>query len=169
MSQELREKVAKQIEEAFADAPYPGDENIGWGCGSEGGMLEEAFRGKHWSELSLELILDNRDKLPCTTPEGFRFYMPAWLLAALLHYEMPKAYDLCQSLIFNLCPQDDSAMQEHFLRHIAKFNAQEKAAVLAFLEAWKELHPDEIEMEVILPARLRKLSLALAFWKNPAL
>ena len=35
MAQEIRQRVAKQIEEAFADTPYPGDENIGWGCGSK--------------------------------------------------------------------------------------------------------------------------------------
>src|SRR5215203_4936125 len=114
MAEELRQRVAKQIEEAFADTPYPGDDNIGWGCGSEGDYLEKAFQGKLWKELSLELILEHRDQLPCTTPEGFRYYLPAWMLTVLFHYEVKRVDILYESLISNLAPRQGADMRAHF-------------------------------------------------------
>jgi hypothetical protein len=158
------EQVTAQIEAAFAETPYPGDENIGWGCGSEGLELEKAFQGKHWKELTLNLILEYCSEIPCTTAEGFRFYLPAWMLGVLLHYD--KVDVLSEFVVFNLSPPYDSTELYHFLQHTGGFNRQEKAAILSFLEALLRLYPLEWEYDLSSPPEHRSIYKAIEFWKS---
>src|SRR6476659_4487759 len=86
-----RERVRDEITTAFGSAPYPGDEEI-VSMLIIGGQLvddperkeiKEAFRGSHWTAVSHETLMRNRDSLPFFTPAGLRFFLPAYLLAAL--------------------------------------------------------------------------------------
>jgi len=64
MSEDFARQVAQQIEAAFADTPYPGDANIGW----DG--IEDALRGKHWRELSVDVLFQERGELSFLTAAG---------------------------------------------------------------------------------------------------
>ena len=161
----LRQNVAKQIEEAFADTPYPGDNNIGWGCGSEGKEFEEVVRGKHWKDLTLDFIIKHRSNIHCMTTDGFRFYLPAFLLAIVWHWEevdtlpigvfrslTPPDY-VDAERIFQLFPNlnnissisdDVDEQMYHFIRQIRVFSMAEKSAVKLFLETYPDLFPQEI-------------------------
>ena len=162
MTDEILHQTTQIIQTNFAQTPYPGDDNIGWGCGSEGYELGKAFRGKHWKELSVELLLQHRWQIPCTTSQGFRFYIPAWMLATFSQYDK-----LIEPVVFNLSPPIGSDMRDHFLKHVAAFTPQEKFAILTFLQTLRELHPLDYEMELdLLPEELQKLVRAIAFWKS---
>jgi hypothetical protein len=160
---ETLEQVTAQIEAAFAETPYPESGIIGMGCGWEGEEIQQALSDKHWKEITLELMLEHHDQIPCTTPAGFRFYLPAWMLAALLHYE--EAEDISDNLIYNLSPPSGTEMLAHFLYHVSAFNSREKTAIFAFLNAFRQLHPSEYEFEETFQGN-RTLHRAIEYWKN---
>jgi hypothetical protein len=78
------EALAARIKKAFADVPHPDDDRLvddprHW----EGGQFAREFAGKDWKTLPLEFLSDNLFSLHYFTPEAFRYYLPAYLLAAL--------------------------------------------------------------------------------------
>jgi len=141
MDENLREKVALKITDAFSTTPYPGDNNIGDGDPFDGDSVEEAFRGKHWREISLELLLVHHEKLPFLSPEGFRFYFPAYLIGVLYHFEDLDMYFVPSRIITSLTPP--SQFPNKFLEIAKQFTAQEKDAIHSFLYHFKALFPEE--------------------------
>src|SRR5689334_13102009 len=68
---ELARDIAREVEEAFTTVTYPGDDKLV----SDPNYYEcpeviEAFRGKHWRDISLDVLFDHRDKLALFSPEG---------------------------------------------------------------------------------------------------
>jgi hypothetical protein len=85
---ELREAV----ERAFADRQYPGDGRIADSDppyeSYKGHAISAFHRGKGWQEITLRHLLDEyagdpTASLAFMTPEGWRYYLPAYLLMAL--------------------------------------------------------------------------------------
>lgn len=70
------------IQAAFGDAIYPGDDRISTDStrGSEGYDINRRLAGHHWRDVSLETLDQLRDSLPLLSPEGFRFYVPAFMI-----------------------------------------------------------------------------------------
>lgn len=120
-------EIAKGIESAFADIPYPGDDNIverlivdGREMGDpEREEIADAFRGKPWRDLPREVILYHYDSLPFLTLEAFRYYLPAYLITALNEDGLNRDF-----VVFNL----------NFPERCNGFSPQQKLAVRAFLE-----------------------------------
>src|SRR5258706_12502111 len=104
MGEELAQQVARQIAKAFADAPYPGDDDIGW----DG--IEDTLRGKHWRELPLDVIFRERGELSFLSAAGFRFYLPAFMLGVLKYYD--EVDKLSGNLIASLCPNPKRALPD---------------------------------------------------------
>jgi hypothetical protein len=69
----------ESIESAFAEVPYPGDDNIAdhQNC-LECEELRTYLRGKTWKELSFPKLHDFHEALPLLTPEAFRFFLPVF-------------------------------------------------------------------------------------------
>ena len=176
MSKRLREQVAKQIEEAFADTPYPGDENISPEV-YEGEKLTADLKGKHWRDIPLESIFYHKGDLPFFTDAGFRFYLPVFLLAMLRH--RAKVDTLPIGLLTKLAPPQEfvwrrdwksmkktgsfeeyfAQLRRDFLKRMRAFSPKECAAVLAFLEAFGQLFPNDISD----PRELRE---AIQYWRT---
>jgi hypothetical protein len=78
----------ESIESAFAEVPYPGDDNIAdhQNC-LECEELRTYLRGKTWKELSFPKLHDFHEALPLLTPEAFRFFLPGYMLAALTNWD----------------------------------------------------------------------------------
>src|SRR5262245_57884025 len=102
MTPELQQQVTGEIEAAFAETPYPGDDNVA-AYARYGRSIADALRGKHWSAVELEVIREHRWEIFLLTPETFRYYLPIFMLAALYHYE--ETDTLAHNLIFSLTPQ----------------------------------------------------------------
>jgi hypothetical protein len=80
------ETLCRHIRESFGPMPYPGDDKIVSGYNSEDKEILRLLKGHHCQEvswLSLDLL---REELILLTPEGFRFYLPAFMLICLLDY-----------------------------------------------------------------------------------
>lgn len=84
--------LAKKVEEVFAGVSYPGDENLTiedepyYGFFGNIKGVRENFTGKHWKEIPLDMLVRYRDSLSILSSLGYRFYLPSWMIATLLHY-----------------------------------------------------------------------------------
>lgn len=160
---ELRQRVAKQIEEAFADTPYP-DEPICppttvWNYE----LIEAEFKDHHWKELPFEILFQNRDVLTYLSDTAYRFYLPAYLLAVLLH---PEEVDtLLDRMVDHLSPSNGKYPQhdENILKKAKTLDTSEIDAVIAFLNAYTALIIDGDERWQLGHFWYR-VQLAIDFW-----
>jgi hypothetical protein len=124
--------LKRQIADAFADVPYPGDDRIvddpsDW----EAADLLACFKGRHWKALTHEDLFQN--SLTFVGLEAFSFYLPAYLYAALDDYK-----DLTD-VVYLLCPTTDNPkLLEWDLRRFDRLNARQRAAVRSFLEYMRD-------------------------------
>ena len=81
-------KLKAEIEEAFADVPYPGDDNIGKAGYFEGVEVAEHFKGIKWQDYkdnpSQFLTMRLNGDLSFMTHEAFRYYLPLYMIQALI-------------------------------------------------------------------------------------
>ena|SRR5438034_7183815 len=78
-----------RIDEAFGGMPYPGDEQIvthNRGDCSECERTQNALKGLYWRDLSFEILDHQREALTFMSPEGFRFYLPAFMIFSIMDY-----------------------------------------------------------------------------------
>jgi Uma2 family endonuclease len=159
-NEDLRIKAVEQIETAFVETPYPGDENIST---DRDEIDERILRSKHWRDLSLETIYKVRNGLSFLTPEAYRFYLPAFMRATLLHYYQVDT--LSSSLISHLSPEKrGDQLYNFFLSMNGNFNRVEQQAIVAFLEALFSLYPEEFaEWNTVYRPMLNS---GIEYWKN---
>jgi hypothetical protein len=82
--------VLEKITYGFQSMTYPGDFNIVYD-NSENNLecvgIQQTFVGKHWTELTLETLVEQKSALGFMTPEAFRFYLPAYMSIVLQEFE----------------------------------------------------------------------------------
>jgi hypothetical protein len=88
----VRADLRHAVENAFADRQYPGDELIADSDPRyptyEGHAISAFHRGKRWQEITLSHLCEDYsgDPTACLafmTPEGWRYYLPGYLVMAL--------------------------------------------------------------------------------------
>jgi hypothetical protein len=142
-------KCREMIGKAFANRPYPGDDNIGARNDRypdyEGHGVARFFRGKDWRQITLETLLheyqgDAGATVTFMVPEGFRYYLPAFLLMAL----EPES-ELDDSVMLNLTAPGlhDTAMVDRFRARVEGLSADERAAVICTLRCLAERYDRE--------------------------
>ncbi len=75
-----------RIDESFGGLPYPGDEHIvldNSGAHLECEEIKSALKGRHWRDVSFEILEELRSALPFLSPEGYRFYLPAFMVFSI--------------------------------------------------------------------------------------
>lgn len=150
-------EIAREAEEAFAAIPYPGDDRLlrtetYW----ENDEILEAFQGKHWKELSPEVLFKQSDNLGALSPEAFRFYLPACMIGALLHHE--ETDRLLQNVFYDFTPPPSKGEQmDWFCTRIAPLDARQKEVVRRYVEFYVQ-----IEGSLEMPGHDR----ALLFWQR---
>jgi hypothetical protein len=125
--------LKREIEEAFADVPYPGDDRIIDHPDWEAEELLECFRGKHWKDLTHEDLFQN--SLTFVDLDAYTFYLPAYLFAALDDY--PRA----DHVVYGLCPtspEKDAELFQWELRRYDRLDARQRQAVRHFLEYMRD-------------------------------
>lgn len=163
------EEALKVIETAFVNTPYPGDSNLVWSHDEV--EMEHDFRGEHWRDIPLNLIFTHQMGLAFFTREAFRFYLPAFMRAILLRPN--EGYRLSSNLLAHLTPAESlpdrwtkvirESMMEQLLNQAASFTQIEIAAIITFLETFKQLFKAEYQS-----LNLKMADHALVFWKTRA-
>lgn len=117
-----------EIRTAFAETPYPGDDRL---CGSEQGDEPAEYamelRGLRWQSIHPELLEYNYAALSFLTAEGFRYFLPAFLLADLAGYESNG------DPVFHLTYGSDTG-DTFSLTRLAGFSRPERLAIIRYLE-----------------------------------
>lgn len=144
VDEKYRQELAHQVELAFASVPYPGDDKIvAHPNTSLASHLPALLAGKHWKEVPLEVIIQENLSLALFTPEGFRFYLPAFLRAALLY---PDQVDILPSNIFSrLTPPDEEIQMQDFLNRVNGFTQEQIESIKAFVKMYVSIessYPD---------------------------
>lgn len=137
---ELRRDIAREVEEAFAYVPYPGDDRLVrsptfW----ENDEILAAFQGKHWRDLSVQVMFEQRFSQPVISPEAYRFYLPAYLIAGLLHSD--ETDTLWENVFYEFTPPSSSQsdQMERFHACIAPLSAHQKAVVRRYVELYVQI------------------------------
>lgn len=125
--------LRRQIESAFDSGPPPAEDRIGYNPYDwESQELTQTFKGRHWKELTPAELHDN--SISFTSAEGFRYYLPAYLMSALTDYG-----DLLPHTVYGLMLPEDTLPPEESLRpwKLERFEGlspEQKHAVRGFLE-----------------------------------
>jgi hypothetical protein len=108
-------KLLEQIDEAFAETPYPGDADI---CHPRKGDDEVAeyaleFRGARWQSLNPVFLSSHYAALSFFTPRAFRYFLPAYLFAELMapQLDVPSNANPAWALSHGFSKQDADLAQ----------------------------------------------------------
>jgi hypothetical protein len=138
--------LRKTIIAAFSASPYPGDEQI---CADQSANDPEcqeiaaAFRGKHWKDVSVEMVREHADALPLLTPAAFRYFLPAYMVAsAEAYYDVDVA---SESVLSNLTPPAvrDGWQWDFFLERARQFDRAQRNAINSFLRVLRQIEVDD--------------------------
>jgi hypothetical protein len=144
-----------RIDEAFGEMPYPGDEHIVacncWECAD----IKSALKGRHWRDLSFESLDHRWEALTFLSPEGFRFYLPAFMIILIMDYDRADMIDIVVIGRLTLpCASDcepthqqrfaeyyRSGEAEHwFFERVSGFNEAQSKVIRQFLEYMRDAH-----------------------------
>ena len=133
-------EVARQIQKAFSDVPYPGDNRLVEGSTQEDVEVAELLRNRKSKVFTIDELRRNHEIVFFMTPEALQFYLPVFLVASVLHYG--EAGNIPVSLVFLFTPPDpqDAAIQARFLARFGSFNSGQRDAVKAFAEYLRDEH-----------------------------
>lgn len=154
---DLERDLAREVEEAFANVPYPGDDKLlRYSFSYENESILEWFRGKHWKEISLQALRVNETNMHRFSPEAFRFYLPCYMVGGLLH---PGETNLVWQCVFSnfAPPESEGPDMDWFRAWVSLLDARQKAAVRRYVELYAR-----IEITVPDPC----IEQALAFWRR---
>src|SRR5688572_11923892 len=122
------EAVRRAIEQAFDGVPYPGDARLVSSEDDESVDLRENLKGRHWKEIPRDILRYHHDDLPFFSNIGFRYYFPAYLLAAL-----EDDWDFLHFVIYNLAPTVDmhgyESRLDYLQKRFAEFTPAQKVAI----------------------------------------
>jgi hypothetical protein len=147
-----REQLMQQIEGAFTDTPYPGDERIAyspntWECEE----LNTDFRGMSWKDVPREVLRRHSQDLALFSTEGFRYYLPTYLLAALDDFWDVREFVLSH-LTLPEAPTGEPEQRSFALRRFEHLSPAQKRAVRACLEYFRDEAPGEVFRAHVLAA-----------------
>jgi hypothetical protein len=128
-------EVEAIIRAAFAKTPKPKDSKLTDTYDDEG--AQEYFQGRSWDGHSVEDIRLQADAMCFFTPEAFRYYLPAFMLAELSD---SKAADIVgEYVVYKFGPQS-RGFQSLQKERLAVMSHEEKLAVLQFIRYMQEKH-----------------------------
>lgn len=143
----IRRRLIRRIEAAFADAIYPGDENITneHHC-EECYEIAQIFKGKHWRDLtSIKFLNQHEDQLLFLKPSALQFFLPGFLLAHLQNDRIST-----DSVLFVLTPPQTVGLDaekwfekfgeweiDYFIRKTKDFTPQQREVIKQYLEYYR--------------------------------
>ena len=127
------------IEEAFAEAPRPGDEELLHEDCADDNDIKSLYGIPHWRDVPDRIVEYEYAALFFLSPAGFRHFLPAYMSYALRHPTTDQP--VVGSTVFALTPMPEEPTRSFSLSKFSLFDQPQRAAVVAFLEAMAE-HED---------------------------
>ena len=150
-------RTLAQIDEAFADAPRPSnDDLLHERCGDDNDIVR-LYPVAHWRELPDELVESEYAALSFLSPDGFRHFIPAYMGYTLRHLGSGAA--AVDSTIWSLAPvfYDDAGIQDFVVSKLSSLTESQRVAVVAFLDAVRALGDDYVAEQA---------TQALSYWAS---
>jgi hypothetical protein len=123
--------VKNAILSSFPELPLPHSIiNLATGDIETRGEIRAALEAKRWPEIPKEVLCFHHDAPFFLSPDGFRYLLPAFLIAAL---ESPTS-PLVDTLVFALTMPDAADDAQLFLDTMSPLNDSQRSAVRLFLE-----------------------------------
>ena len=148
--------IVALIESAFSFSIYPGDSNLGESHQEQDNIeIIDCFKGKHWRDVSPENVRAQSFNLYFFTPDAFRFFLPAFMRATLLHSEET---DIAWGFTFGcLVPPEEYVAEamRTFMTRVEGFTPAQRNAVKAYVDLY-------VQIETSYPDPRREC--AAAFW-----
>ncbi len=125
------------IEAAFAQVPYPGDDNIAdhQNC-PECDDVRAFFRGRSWRELLIDELYGPPAAINLFSAEALRYFLPGFMLASLEHW---KEADLIPDwILYSWLPPEagETEAKRHRIERQSIFSPIQKAAIAAYLREY---------------------------------
>lgn len=144
--QKMREsiigEVKLQISKSFDDIPYPGDKNIFIESGAHIFDVEKAvnqLKVKHWQDIPIDALINNRDRIGYLTANGFQFYIPAFLCAVI---DKPAEVDvMLDNTISYLMTSRKHQRQILLSKRVSLFTDSQIGAIVAFFKDYEIIYP----------------------------
>lgn len=111
----------------------------------ENEQIKSAFGGKTWTELPIPVLTYHRQAVFFFTPEGWAYYLPAYMLAIFTHYE--KTDTMVDALLSTLIPSRDNDHEADRRARIARLNDRQRATLRRFVVWIGSEHPEDLEDE----------------------
>ena len=89
------------------------------------------FQGKKWDGHDVKTLRTHESAMSFFTPEAFRYYLPAFMLAEL---ENPVEADILGEYVVYQFGRPAPFWESEFKKRVALFTKSEKAAILAFVQ-----------------------------------
>jgi hypothetical protein len=145
---DAQEPVIEQLRRAFAETPYPGDDAIvSHHCG-ECDALADCLAGRDWRELGPELLRRDASEIYLLTPAAFRYFVPAYALAAIAE---PCSGCMVPDVLVGCFAPGIVVAKERIAERIGALSAEELEAMLAVIRFLRFQSPGmEVETRVAL-------------------
>ena len=147
------ERLVSQIEEAFSDSPKPEGDPIVLDCDPDSEEVQAFLRDKDWRDLDARALVPlYMDVLPLLTPQAFRFFLPAYMIASVeAHDEADALPDFTAYSLTEPDAQDTFSVDrgvpamspQGFRDNVSQFTAAQEEAIRAFLEHMVAAHGND--------------------------
>jgi len=138
----ILQRTLAQIEAAFGDAPRPSNDDLLHEQCIDDNDIVHLYPVTHWREMPDELVESEYAALSFLSPGGFRHFIPAYMGFTLRHLATGAA--AVDSTIWSLAPAvyADPSVRDFVVSKLVSLTKSQRAAVLAFLDAIRELGDD---------------------------
>ncbi len=147
----------EEIETAFADGPPPAEEEVvsrsTFPYDPERNQIREFLSGKRWKELSMEVldsyVGDPSAILGFLTPQGFSYYLPAFLTVSLTDHKQAGVIDY--STLWRFAAFDDPGFVELQAGWMGSLSTPQLEAVESTARALESVYgPNHVYTDAIL-------------------
>ena len=157
--------ILAEIEIAFSKSIYPGDDNLipkDKKSIYSYSRIKEAFQGKIWQDIDLELVKKYKDDTVFFTPVGFYYYFPAFFIVALKHTN--ETDKLLENLLLLISPSRYQHLQQHLDAISVHFSNQQIRSIIDALHYLLDTIEDNTYFIPDLDSQL--LQEAIRYWNQ---
>lgn len=155
----LEERISNlksEIEKAFADTKYPGDNNLLYQEGYRDDSDILSFYGHtDWKKVPDKVLEYENAALCFFSPEAYQFYIPRFLIYVLENYDSEEI--VVDNTLYSLIPENDD-LRDFVISKFSKLTYQQKFVIVSFLNLLKNDLLDYFREEDVTEA--------LAFWNQ---